>query len=291
MNTENKGNPNAQDDVFGSDDSFFDNLENSVNGMVSETESPVEATPTQDPNNTVNTDQVSQVATENENLKKRYSDSSREAQRLKAELNELKPFAPVLDAMKNDSGLVEHVRNYFQEGGAVPGNIKDNLKLDEEFEFDTDELVNDSDSDSRKVFNAMVDNVVQKRANEILQREDAKNQEMQFKLNAKEEAIRFMKEHNMSEEDFLSFVNKAKDRFEGKRLSFNDMYYLANRENTAANVASATKQDMLSQMRNVRNIPTSQSGTNNAGDKQANPNDSLFDALLDVDGNLDNMFG
>ena len=193
--------------------------------------------------------------------------------------------------MKKDSGLVEHVRNYFQEGGEVPGNIKEKLKLDEEFELDNEELVNNPDSDSRKVFNAMVDNVVKKRADEILHREDAKNQEMQFKINAKEEAIKFMKEHNMNEETFLQFVNQAKDRFEGKRLSFNDMYYLANRGKTAANVANATKQDMLSQMRNVRNIPTSQSGTNNAGDKSASPSDSLFDALLDVDGNLDNMFG
>ena len=288
MSTEKQGNPN---DVFGSDDSFFDNLESNVNGMVSETETPVEATPTQDPNNTVNTEQVSQETSENENLKKRYSDSSREAQKLRAELNELKPFVPVLNAMKKDSGLVEHVRNYFQEGGEVPGNIKEKLKLDEEFELDNEELVNNPDSDSRKVFNAMVDNVVKKRADEILHREDAKNQEMQFKINAKEEAIKFMKEHNMNEETFLQFVNQAKDRFEGKRLSFNDMYYLANRGKTAANVANATKQDMLSQMRNVRNIPTSQSGTNNAGDKSASPSDSLFDALLDVDGNLDNMFG
>ena len=68
MSIEKQGNPN---DVFGSDDSFFDNLESDVNGIISEPETPVEATPTQDPNNTVNTEQVSQETSENENLKKR----------------------------------------------------------------------------------------------------------------------------------------------------------------------------------------------------------------------------
>ena len=48
---------------------------------------------------------------------------------------------------------------------------------------------------------------------------------------------------------------------------------------------------MLAQMKNVRDIPTSQGGTNNAGDTQASPDDSVFDTLVDVDGNLDNMFG
>ena len=290
MSTENTGNPNAIDDVFGSDDSFFDNLEDSVNSMVSDTETPVEATPTQDPNNTVAEEQVSQTPTEADQLKKRYSDSSREAQRLKAELNELKPFVPVLDAMKKDSGLVDHVRSYFEGGGSVPKNIKEQLALDEEFELDNEELVNNPDSDSRKVFNAMVDNVVKKRADEILQKEEAKAQEMNFKLDIRNEAVDFMKKHNMTEEQFVNFAKNAKEEFANRRLSFDDMYYLTNRENTAANVANATKQDMLSQMRNVRNIPTSQGGTNNAGNPEKNPNDTLFETLLETDGNLDNLF-
>ena len=48
---------------------------------------------------------------------------------------------------------------------------------------------------------------------------------------------------------------------------------------------------MLAQMKNVRDIPTSQGGTNNAGDSKPSADDSVFDALRDVDGNLDNMFG
>jgi len=278
----------AEDAVFGSSDSFFDAIEDNVNGMVSEekSETTAEETPQQvDPNSAKVEPQVPNKA-----FQKRYRDSSREAQRLKAQLDELKPFVPVLDAMKKDSGLVDHVRGYFQKGGAVPNNVKDELKLGEDFMFDTDEMVSNPDSDSRKVFNAMVDKVVNKRATQILEREKKENVAYSRKQRTRELAQDFMKRSGMGEDEFADFVLAARDRFKSEPLSFDDMYMLMNQHNVNKNVANATKEDMLSQMKNVREMPTSQSGSNNAGDGKANPNDSLFDTLLDVDGNLDNMF-
>ena len=139
-NEENvQGNPEAVDNaVLGSEgDDFFSALEDSVNSMVQDNEKPeakTEATPdNQGSNNVAAEAEVSQDS-DLDNIKKRYSDSSREAQSLRAQLNESKPFIPVLDAMKKDSGLVDHVRGYFQEGGAVPKNVKEQLNLGEDFE-------------------------------------------------------------------------------------------------------------------------------------------------------------
>jgi hypothetical protein len=286
------GNPEqsaAEDAVFGSSDSFFEALNEDVNGMVTEdkSETVAEETPQQvDPNNANVEPQVP-----NDAFQKRYQDSSREAQRLKAQLDELKPFVPVLDAMKQDSGLVDHVRGYFQNGGEVPGNVKEQLKLDEDFQFDTDDLVNNADSDSRKVFNTMVDKIVSQRASEILEREKAENIKYARKQRTKELALDFMQRSGMNEDQFADFVISAKERFSSQPLSFDDMYALMNKQDVNKNVANATKEDMLAQMKNVREIPTSQSGSNNAGDKKASPDDGIFDALMDVDGNLDNMFG
>ena len=283
-------NPKAVDDaVFGSTNAFFDALDKDVNGMVTEetSETVAEETPQQvDPNNANVEPQVPENAFE-----KRYQDSSREAQRLKAQLDELKPFVPVLDAMKQDSGLVDHVRGYFQNGGEVPGNVKEQLKLDEDFQFDTDDLVNNADSDSRKVFNTMVDKVVNQRATEILEREKTENIKYARKQKTKELALDFMQRSGMNEDQFADFVIAAKNRFSSQPLSFDDMYALMNKQNVNKNVANATKEEMLTQMKNVREIPTSQSGSNNAGDAKASPDDGIFDALMDVDGNLDNMFG
>ena len=293
MEDKTQGNPEAVDNaVFGSETSFFDALEDDVNGVVAdEAEAKVEETPQNvDPNTTepTSTQEVSDTPSR-ENWKKRYGDSTREAQKIRAELNELKPFVPVLEAMKKDSGLVEHVRGYFQNGGDVPNNVKDELRLGEDFQFDTEELVTDPASDSRKVFNTMVDKVVKKRANQILENEKQEAQKMNNKIQAQNEAKEFKERNGLSDEEFQAFLDDAETRFRSGHLTFDDMYHLINRNKVNANVANSTKEDMLKQMKGVRDIPTSQSNTNNAG-TTASTNDSLFDALLGVDGNLDNLF-
>ena len=294
MSKEVQGNPKpAEEAVFGSSDAFFDAIENEVNGMVADdAEAKVEETPQQvDPNST-NPKRQKQVSqpTQDDQWKKRYSDSSREAQRMRAELNELKPFVPVLDAMKKDSGLVDHVRGYFKGGGSVPKNVKDELSLGEDFQFDTEDLVNNPTSDSRKVFNTMVDKVVKQRANQILTNEKQNAQKMQGKLQAQAEAKAFKEKNGLTNDEFRAFLDDAEKRFRQGHLTFDDMYYLINRNQVNSNVAKSTKEQMLTQMKGVRNIPASQSNSNSAG-KTSNPSDDLFDALKGIDGNLDNMFG
>ena len=284
-----QGNPNEK---FGSDrDDFFDALESDVNSIVQD-ETPVteaEVTPVQQGSNNVEAQAEGSHNADLDNMKKRYSDSSREAQGLRAQLNELKPFIPVLDAMKKDSGLVQHVRNYFEKGGAVPGNVKEQLNLDEDFEFDTDEMVTNPDSKSRKVFNTMVDGIVQKRANEILENEQVKAQQVQNRITLNNKAEDFRKRNGMTEQEFMNFVQNAQDKFSREGLSFDDMYMLVNKGKVSQNVANATKKDMLNQMKNVRDIPVSQSSSNNAGAPN-NPTDSVFDTLLGSDGNIEELF-
>ena len=279
----------AEDAMFGSTESFFDALDDNVNGMVKE-DSPVEkteATPEMDPQQST-VESGSEQPTDNENWKKRYSDSTREAQRIKAELNTLKPYVPVLEAMKNDSGLVEHVRDYISNGGNK--DIKDKLNLDEDFKFDTDDLIENPDSQSRKVFNAMVDEKVQSRTQEMIETEKIQQQKVQNKLSAQQQAEEFRIKNNLSIEQMKNFLTDAQTRFKNGYLSFDDMYSLLHRDSVNQKVASATKEDMLTQMKNVREIPTSQGNANNAGEKNSH-DDDIFDAFNSVDGNLDNMFG
>ena len=69
------------------------------------------------------------------------------------------------------------------------------------------------------------------------------------------------------------------------------MYHLVNRHKVNQNVAANTKQDMLKQMKGVRNMPTSQANVNNAGTGYKSTHDKMFEALLDFDSGVDNMFG
>ena len=192
--------------------------------------------------------------------------------------------------MKKDGKLVEHVRGYFEDGGSVPKDIKSTLKLPEDFEFDSDDMVNNSDSDSRKVFNEMVGNIVNQRAGEIIQGIRAEESQNQYQDSLKTHAKDFITKHGLTSEEFTSFITEANDKFKTEGMTFDDMYLVMNKNKVNQNVANATKKDMLNQMKNVRDIPTSQSATNNAG-KANSQNDNVFDALLNSDGNIEDLLG
>ena len=301
MNNEEstQGNPEAVDNaVLGSEgDDFFSALEDSVNSMVQEPEKPetkAEATPeNQGSNQTVETEASVSQSSDNielDNLKKRYSDSSREAQNLRAQLNELKPFVPVLDAMKKDSGLVNHVRDYFESGGELNSDVKKQLNLDDDFSFDAEEMLSSPDSDSRKVFNKMVDNIVSNRLQESNQQMANENQKKVYSAGVQKQASEFMERHGMTSDEFNAFTNEARERIKINGITFEDMYLMVNQGKVSKNVANSTKEDMLNQMKNVRDIPASVGSANNAG-KSNNQNDNVFDALLNSDGNIEELLG
>ena len=90
----------------------------------------------------------------------------------------------------------------------------------------------------------------------------------------------------MNPEQFQVMMAEA-----GKRkITLEDVYHLLNKDKVNQNVANNTKDDMLKQMKNVRNIPTSASGTNSA-QVQSSPDDNVFDNIIGSDGDIDNLFG
>ena len=295
MNEETKqGNPSeeqAEQAVFGpSSDDFFNALENDVNGAIQDDVPNSEVTPPANSGPDQVTHTQSEEGSKTENVvdwEQRYKDSTREAQKMHGELSDLKPFIPVLDAMKNDSGLVDHVRNYLTNGGKPSATIQDQLGLNEDFVFDASEAMSDPKSDSAKVMNAHVDRMVQGRVRQMIGAEKEQAAKTQAEITRKQEEATFREKHKMTDEEYNNFVGQAKQHV----LTLEDIHYLLNKDKTAANTANSTKKDMLNQMKNVRNIPTSASGANSQGSKEQSMEDNVFDALKGVDGDLDNLFG
>ena len=122
----------AQTDTGSSD--FFNQLENEVNGGIidntevtqNQTSGSEQVTHVQHDDGS---DNVKQSSNDSTDWKKRYEDSSREAVRLSEQYKSVEPFVPVLEAMKNDSGLVDHVRNYLVNGGQQKSQFKRILVL------------------------------------------------------------------------------------------------------------------------------------------------------------------
>ena len=279
----------AKTDTGSSD--FFDQLENEVNGGIidntevtqNQTSGSEQVTHVQHDDGS---DNVKQSSNDSTDWKKRYEDSSREAVRLADQYREVEPFVPVLQAMKNDSGLVDHVRNYLVDGGKPEKSIQDRLGLEEDFMFDQQEAMTDPDSDSAKLMNAHVDRLVQGRVGQMIQAEKQRSQQVQQANARVTEEQSFREKNSMSDKDFETFKAKAQEHV----MTLDDVNYLLNRGQNNENVANSAKKDMLNQMKNVRNMPTSASGANNQ-DPGRSESDEVFDAIKGLDEGVDNLFG
>ena len=273
----------------GSVEDFFSEMESQVNGGIVDQQSE-QVTPEFNGPQEVIPQETTQVEVQESNntvdWEKRYKDSSREATKMREELNRLSPFTPVLEAMETDNGLVEHVRGYFENGGKPAQSMQEQLGLDEDFVFDETEAMTDPNSDSAKLKEAYTQQLVDRKVNTILQQKEQQhaqaNQQQRMNVEAKE----FKAKNNMTDEQFNQMMELSK----GRRMTLDDIHYLVNKDTTTANVAKSTKQDMMNQMKNVRDIPASVGGINSPRAERSSQ-DQVFDALLGSDGDIDNLFG
>ena len=258
---------------------FFGDLDKSLNSGILESEDELlQSTSDNDGDNTpLSQSEVQQQ--DDDVLQKRYSDSSREAQRLNGKLKEIEPYMPILDAMKEDPNLIKHVRNYFEGGGQTPVSMKETLKLPEDFVFDADDAFSTPDSDSAKVFGATVDGIVQRRLNSALSSQKTENQKL-----AKETSFR--QNHEMTDGEWSEFVDFAKS----KSLELEDIYFLMNRKKRDANIADNARQQVATQMKKTQNQPRSLATAGSTAVEQTQ-DDQVFDALMGIDQQLDNAFG
>ena len=273
IKAENSVTPQEDDTVA---EDFFSQLDKQVMGET--LDQPIQAQEEQVLQQEPVQEQQAQPEMDVANLEKRYSDSSREAKRLNTRLNELEPYMPLLNAMKEDPNLISHVRGYFEGGGSAPTSVKEQLGLDEDFFFDYDDALSDPNSSSAKLFNATVDGVVQRRLGDF-----AKQQSMQSRK-ASEEAA-FKTKHNVSEEDYDDLMNYAKSH----RLSLEDVYYLKNRDNRDTQVAGNAREEVIQQMKNVRQMPTSVASSGNVQREEKSVDDAVFDKLLAQGAGLDKL--
>jgi len=259
-------------------DDFFQALDESVNGGILESDTS-QSTSDQGGNTLSSQSEVTdEVSTDVEALKKRYSDSSREAKKLNGQLREIEPYMPILDAMRDDPNLISHVRNYFEGGGQTPQNMADKLNLPEDFVFDADDAFSTPDSDSAKVLGATIDGIVHRRLNTALSGQKVENQRL-----ASENTFR--QKFKMNDDQWSTFVNFAKS----KSLELDDIYYLMNRENRDEQIADNARQELHEKMREVQQTPGSLATTGGAQVEES-PDDRVFDAILGSDTMLEEAF-
>ena len=270
----------VQDAVMGmSSSDFFESLDNQVNGGILDEPSQPTSEQSVNTQTSPNVEVQNEVPNENlDTLQKRYSDSSREAKRLNSKLKEIEPYMPILDAMREDPNLISHVRNYFEGGGQAPETLNQQLNLDEDFVFDTDEAFSKPDSDSAKVLGATIDGVVQRRLSGVLQSQKQENAKM-----AKE--TQFKQKMDMSDEQWSQFTEFAKS----KSLELEDIYYLMNRKNRDEQIADSARQEIHNKMREVQQQPAT-IATQGSVAVEKSSDDTVFDTILGSGSELEKAF-
>ena len=264
----------ALDDVESGD--FFESLDTSVNSGIIDSEYSQSTSQDLGDNTPASPSGVQEQG--EDALQKRYSDSSREAKRLNGKLNDIEPYMPILDAMREDPNLIQHVRNYFEGGGQAPESMAQNMELPEDFQFDPDDAFTDPKSDSAKIFGATVDGIVKRRLNNELGKQKTENQRL-----ARETAFR--QKVDMTEDEWSTFVEFAKN----KSLELDDIYYLMRRKERESNIADNARQQVATQMKRVQEQPRSLA-TAGSVEVETSQDDQVFDALLGIDQKLDNAF-
>ena len=270
---------------------FFDALETQVNGAIQDTpaEKAEESTPGQV---TPQVDSSSREVPQNPNwedesnpYKVRYSDSTREAQRMKAENDKLKPYESLIGVLEQDAELVDMVRGYLDKG--TKPDMKQSLDLGDDFVFDMDEAISDPNSKSAQVFNTIVDKRAAQKSNDIIAAERQKAQQAAQKRNMQSQTKQFVDANGMSKDEFSELSKWAQTH----QLSWDDIHYLKNRDKANANIANSSKQQVLDQMKNVQSMPATASAAGGENPGERDHNDSIFDLIQKADNNLDNVFG
>lgn len=263
-------------------DAFFSAIEKDVNGAIFDDEPVVAnntATVPQGNSNRSNDqsqsdDEVKRLRTELDSLKKRYDSSGNEAKRLAAEVDRYKDYVPLLDAMREDPGLISHVRSYL-EGNVAPQSITDELQLPEDFIFDFDESIKDPSSPSAKVLSTMVGKVAQKQVQGIIQERERQAQVEMAKRERENQITSFQQKMNWDDEQMQEFVDWASNT----KLTLDDIYYLKIRGQRDKELARKQVEERENQLKRMRQTPASLASTGSQSDGMTE-DQKIFAAIL-----------
>lgn len=275
-------NDNVQEQEFNMDQ-FFDTLDKQVNGAIFDDEQLGFNQPDDQKEDVEGDNPATEQDTELSNLQKRYDDSSEEAKRLYRELSEYKKYEdylPILEALREDPALVEHLSSYDRTGGSNK-SIKERLNLDEDFVFDPDAAINDPNSDSANVLGAMIQQGVDARLSKFEQ-ESQRQSAMDTNL------AEFKKKHELSDSEYDELVNWSKQQ----TLTMDDIYYLKNRESREKEIARRATDEREEQFRKMNGVPRSLGSVNSA---ETNNDDEpeefkILKAMIQESGSK-NIFG
>jgi|SRR4030066_2287860 len=279
--SKSNNNDGDQDDSNSLDD-FFAVLDRDVNGAVFDdgqgTDNNDAGSQKDAKNNSSgNNDNSGDTAKELENLKKRYEASSEEAKRLSEKIKKLEPYEnylPILNAMRQDPGLIDHVKQYLS-GNTAPVSVKERLGLSEDFEFDISDAIDNPGSDSGKLFGYYVNAAVDRKVGQYQQ---VRDQEDSFR----EQQKTFQEQHKIKNEE----MNELEDWAKSHQLSWEDIYYLKNRDKREKEIVRRVLEEREKQLNKMRGVHKTLAATG-APNQDFDTEEEIFKGIERATGGAD----
>ena len=189
---------------------FFESLDREVNGMIldDDTVGEVEEQETQQATADPGVDQ--QPDDHQHDWEKRYKDSSSEAQRLKSQLDDVSQYQPLIERLKEDTGMENAIEDYVKNGNK-PQDVKQALNLPDDFVFDLEDAVTNRESLSAKALEHTISSTVDQRVNNQLQRERSVRKEETLREQRDREAREFKERMAMSDDEYSEMMKWAND--------------------------------------------------------------------------------
>ena len=278
---ESKGADNDIDALF--TDDFFADLDKSVNASILEDaagETTKEPTLTarsgSSESNSSESKTVEELQKEIDILSKRYEGSSREGKSLNKLVTDVKPFLPLLDAMRKDPNLTQHIESYF-EGGGQAKTIQERLGLPEDFVYDSDEAMTNQNSDSAKLLKATINEAVRGELSAGLkaQRELDKQQKLVEKRKQEEEA--FKTSH--PDEDWTEMEEFMNEHI----LTLDDIKFIKDRDRRDSSISDSARKTQLDKMKRTQGVPPSLASSASSPGDTKSPGQRLVGLLNSLD--------
>lgn len=219
-------------------------------------------------------DEAVNAVDELDRVSRAYSESSREAKRLAEENRQLKQYAdyiPILDELKRDPDLVQHVNNYL-EGNDTTEHIATRLGLPEDFVYDEQEAVSNPKSDSAKVLKGVMHEVVKE--NLKLERErirrEIENTRLQDSISRQRDDT--ARKYNLS----IDQIEDLEDWAKAYKLNYDDLYWLKNRDSRDQAISRNAVDEVREQSRKMSRTPKSLAGAGSGVEKPVDVDKELF---------------
>lgn len=225
--------------------------------------------------------QVANLKKELESVKTRYASSDDEGKRLNVRNKELELYAPLIDKMRNDPGLVKTIKGYLGVDDG-PKNIIPKIAVPEDFIFDMDEAIKDPNSQSAGFLSEIIRSAVSGEVSALrrdLSEREAVNARSQMESQQRKE---LMDEFKISEKDVEDLVDWAKSQ----PFTLKDIYYLKTRQSRDKEIIDRTSRELIERANRVNKTQRSLASLETGDDKKDAKGelDRLFSAIENATG-------